>query len=62
MFINADGFGCCAVLLPPGARIDNPWTMLPAGLIPAIVTTGLRGFKVHAALFAASFTQLNIFS
>jgi hypothetical protein len=54
MFINADGFGCCAVLLPPGARIDNPWTMLPAGLIPAIFATGLRGFKVHAALFTVS--------
>ncbi|KAJ7368566.1 hypothetical protein DFH08DRAFT_762499 [Mycena albidolilacea] len=45
MFINADGFGCCAVLLPPGARIDNPWTLLPAGLIPAIFATGLRGLK-----------------
>ncbi|CAM6086999.1 unnamed protein product [Calypogeia fissa] len=24
---------CCGVLMPPGKRVDNPWTLLPAGLV-----------------------------
>lgn len=31
-----DEFGewkCCGVLMPPGETVDNPWTLLPAGLL-----------------------------
>ncbi|GAB1317468.1 hypothetical protein MFIFM68171_07678 [Madurella fahalii] len=45
MFIEVDDFGSCCILMPPGKRVDNPWTMIPAGLIPALFTIGFRGFK-----------------
>ncbi|KAL2257509.1 hypothetical protein VTK26DRAFT_85 [Humicola hyalothermophila] len=45
IFLEVDGFGCAAVLMPPGCRVDNPWTMIPAGLIPSIFHLGLGYFK-----------------
>ena len=46
VFAEAGGdFGCVAILMPPGKRVDNPWTMLQAGLIPAMMSIGVGGFK-----------------
>ncbi|KAI0884539.1 uncharacterized protein GGS22DRAFT_163759 [Annulohypoxylon maeteangense] len=40
ILVEVDDFSCCGILIPPGARLDNPWTMLRAGLIPALVYLG----------------------
>ncbi|KAI0528329.1 hypothetical protein F5B22DRAFT_31399 [Xylaria bambusicola] len=45
MFLEVDGFGCCGVLMPPGANIKNPRTLLRAGLVPGLFTIGPRTFK-----------------
>ncbi|KAI3332851.1 hypothetical protein F4824DRAFT_491259 [Ustulina deusta] len=45
LFVEVDDFGCCGLLMPPGAEIENPWTLLQADLIPALFTIGLRSFK-----------------
>ncbi|RYP71048.1 hypothetical protein DL769_004761 [Monosporascus sp. CRB-8-3] len=45
VFVEVDNFGCCGLFMPPGARIENPWTLLQAGLISALFTIGLRSFK-----------------
>ncbi|KAJ8127643.1 hypothetical protein O1611_g5993 [Lasiodiplodia mahajangana] len=45
IFVEVDGFGCCGVFMPPGASIVNPWTLLQAGLIPALFTIGPTTFK-----------------
>ncbi|KAI1359313.1 hypothetical protein F5Y08DRAFT_319857 [Xylaria arbuscula] len=45
IFLEVDGFGCCAVLMPPGTDIKNPRTLLQAGLIPDLFTIGPRTFK-----------------
>lgn len=51
LFLEVDGFGCAGVLMPPGARIDNPWTMIPAGLIPALIRLGFGYFKVGTSMY-----------
>ncbi|KXX74865.1 putative increased recombination centers protein 11 [Madurella mycetomatis] len=58
MFAEIDNFGCCCVLMPPGKRVDNPWTMIPAGIIPALFSIGFGGFRysnvthdMHAKVF-----------
>ncbi|KAI2468387.1 hypothetical protein F4781DRAFT_268741 [Annulohypoxylon bovei var. microspora] len=45
IFIEVGDFGCCGLLMPPGARVENPWTLLQAGLIPALCTIGPGSFK-----------------
>ncbi|KAI1213719.1 uncharacterized protein F4807DRAFT_408820 [Annulohypoxylon truncatum] len=45
IFIEVDDFSCCSVLIPPGASLDNPRTLLRAGLIPALFTIGPGSFK-----------------
>ncbi|KAM7190199.1 hypothetical protein V8F20_009821 [Naviculisporaceae sp. PSN 640] len=42
--ISVDNFSSVGVLLPPKARIDNPLTILRAGIIPALFTIGPRPF------------------
>ena len=45
-FQEANDWSCCAVWMPPGKRIDNPWTVLPAGLIGVLMKLGISGCKV----------------
>lgn len=46
IFIEVDDYGCCSVLVPPGSTVENPWTMLQAGLIPALWNPGAGVFMV----------------
>jgi hypothetical protein len=36
----------CGVLIPPGSRVDNFWTLLPAGFLGVAWTLGVGGCKV----------------
>ncbi|KAK3361611.1 hypothetical protein B0T24DRAFT_111586 [Lasiosphaeria ovina] len=55
LFLEADGFGCCAVLMPPGRKADNPWTMIPAGVVQGLFTIGIGAVK--RAIFDYSAAQ-----
>lgn len=46
IFVEVGSFGCCGLFMPPGTSIENPWTLLRAGLIPALLTIGPKTFKV----------------
>jgi hypothetical protein len=39
-------YEACAVLIPPGKRVDNPWTLLPAGFVGCLWRLGWGGCKV----------------
>ncbi|PHH73345.1 hypothetical protein CDD80_3888 [Ophiocordyceps camponoti-rufipedis] len=39
-FVQANDFSSCGLFLPPGARMENPWTMLQAGLIKGLWDVG----------------------
>ena len=45
-FQEANDWSCCAVWMPPGKRVDNLWTVLPAGLIGVLFKLGISGCKV----------------
>lgn len=47
MFDEANNWKTGGVLMPPGHRVDNPWTILPAGFIPMLWTIGISGCKVE---------------
>ncbi|KKK20505.1 hypothetical protein ARAM_001103 [Aspergillus rambellii] len=40
---EADGWKAGAVLMPPGKLLDNPWTMIPAGLFSVLFRIGISG-------------------
>lgn len=42
-FLEADDWASAAVIMPPGSRVDNLWTLIPAGLIGMVYQVGLRG-------------------
>ncbi|KAM7211793.1 putative increased recombination centers protein 11 [Rhypophila decipiens] len=44
-FIEINDFASCALVMPPGEKADNPWTMIQAGIIPALWTVGFGGMK-----------------
>jgi hypothetical protein len=45
--IGPDGkYETCAVLLPPGKRVDNTWTLIPAGFLGCLWRLGWGGCKV----------------
>jgi len=50
-FLEANNWDSCAVLVHPGRRVDNPYTLLQAGLIPAMCNIGISGIKVRALWF-----------
>lgn len=43
---EANGWGACAILMPPGKKLDNPWTILQAGLAGIAWETGFTGLRV----------------
>ncbi|KAH8761560.1 hypothetical protein F5883DRAFT_524212 [Diaporthe sp. PMI_573] len=47
IFIEVGDYGCCGVLMLPGATLENPWTMIQAGLIPALWNPGVGPFIVR---------------
>ena len=45
--IGPDGkYEACAVLMPPGKRVDNTWTLIPAGFLGCLWRLGWGGCKV----------------
>ena len=45
--IGPDGkYEACAVLMPPGKRVDNTWTLIPAGFLGCLWRLGWNGCKV----------------
>ena len=50
-FLEANDWASCAVLVHPGHRVDNPFTLLQAGLIPTMCNIGLSGIKVRLLRF-----------
>ena len=47
-FDEAHEWASCGVLVPPGKRVDNLWTLLPAGFAGMAWRVGERG--VHGTL------------
>ena len=45
-FQEANDWLCAAVWMPPGKRIDNPRTFIPAGMIGMFFKLGIKGCKV----------------
>lgn len=42
-FLEAEDWSSAAVIMPPGKRVDNFWTLLPAGLVGMVWRVGLKG-------------------
>ncbi|KAI1180225.1 hypothetical protein F4777DRAFT_531381 [Nemania sp. FL0916] len=45
IFVEVNDFSCCGLLMPPGTSVENPWTLLQAGLVPALFSIGPGTFK-----------------
>lgn len=43
IFDEAGDYLSCSVLMPPGTAIDNPWTMLSAGILGLLWNVGIGG-------------------
>lgn len=43
VFEEADDWASASVYLPPGKRIDNPWTLVPAGIFQVLWKLGFAG-------------------
>lgn len=50
VFSEIDGWKCVSVLMPPGKRVDNTWTLIPAGLIGGLLKLGWDGIRVSVYL------------
>jgi ribosomal protein S18 acetylase RimI-like enzyme len=42
-FHEADSFSSIAIVLPPGKTVDNPWTLIPAGILSVLGNFGFTG-------------------
>ena len=45
-FNEADGWQSCAVLMHPGRRIDNPFTLVQSGFFSILWNLGVKGCAV----------------
>ena len=54
IFEEANEWSCCAVWMPPGKRVDNPFTLLQAGFLTCLLKLGFGGCKV-SAMFISTF-------
>lgn len=50
-FDEIDNWKCCSVIMPPGKRVDNTWTLLPAGFLGTLWNLGVSGCQVWFAFF-----------
>jgi hypothetical protein len=48
VFQEANDWSCIAVWMPPGRRVDNPWTLYQAGFVSCLFNLGVGGCKVCA--------------
>jgi len=45
IFEEAEDWSSCSVLIPPGKRADNPWTLLPSGILRLLWMLGIAGCR-----------------
>jgi ribosomal protein S18 acetylase RimI-like enzyme len=43
IFSEASDYASISIVLPPGKSVDNPWTLIPAGLFSVLWRLGVRG-------------------
>jgi GNAT superfamily N-acetyltransferase len=43
IFEEAEDFSSISIVLPPGKSVDNPWTLIPAGLFSVLWRLGWKG-------------------
>ena len=43
IFEEADDFSSAQVVVPPGKKVDNPWTIIPAGGLSVLFKLGWKG-------------------
>jgi hypothetical protein len=64
-FDEAGEWGSCGVLVPPGKRVDNFWTLVPAGFVGMLGRIGVGGcwvsFNCNVFLLSISFFFIFIF-
>lgn len=51
IFLEANDWSCISVWMPPGKRVDNPWTIFQAGFVGALLKLGIGGCKVRLPIF-----------
>lgn len=54
-FSEINGFKSCLVVMPPGKRMDNPWTMVQAGLFQKMANVGWGPCSVSFSPFLQNF-------
>ena len=43
VFEEADDYSSAQVIIPPGKKVDNPWTLIPSGAINVLFKLGVKG-------------------
>lgn len=43
IFEEAENFSSISIIIPPGCSVDNPWTLIPAGLFSVLWKLGVAG-------------------
>jgi hypothetical protein len=52
-FDEIDDWKACGVLMSPGHRVDNPFTIIQAGFLPMLWNIGVRGCQVILRILAS---------
>ena len=52
-----DDWSCCAVFLPPGCSVDDPFTIPPWGILEMVKTLGIPGLMVSRTCVSLSETR-----
>ncbi|KAJ5485591.1 hypothetical protein N7539_005579 [Penicillium diatomitis] len=55
---EADGWKSAAVVLPPGKKVDNTWTLFSSGFGGVLWKMGFSGLKVRKGAMGESFKRL----
>ncbi|KAI3319288.1 hypothetical protein HD806DRAFT_539323 [Xylariaceae sp. AK1471] len=45
IILEVSSWGCCAIMLPPGRKVDNPFTIIQAGFPGALLQLKATGIK-----------------
>ena len=57
-FNEADGWQSCAVLMHPGRRIDNPFTLVQSGFFSVLWNLGVKGCAVGSQIDITRFESI----
>lgn len=58
VFEEANDWASASVFLPPGKRVDNPWTLIPAGFFQVLWKLGIAGCNRMLREFEPAVTAL----